>query len=313
MTFDKNMLIPKEDMISKKEVIYKEKISPFIGNFKELIKKADGKTEIRMKDIRDMFGGEEFKNKSDMTLYSRIKDILLENGIKVQLHHHYGANLIMTLVGDKSEIVNGTEAGRLRRENTAKNAGFLNWTYYRRRLKSYIHMRGAYTEDGNGKFYSVNIGRRFIVSILFPGCIINEKSIDRYSLDGYDWVTSDGLKVKHVICHLKHSVDKEGFERDSFQWGIYKNNVADIFVLTGWENGDDLELIKGWIFDKEEVVNGRKFWDRESFLISTHDRSINKYSKYEVDNDNLELIRNKILVDQKIEQEIIIIDDETIG
>lgn len=300
MVFDESVLIPKEDMLIKKEVIYREKTLPHIDVFKNLIKKGDGKTEIRMKDIRDMFGRDEFKNKSDMTLYSRIKEILLENGIKVQLHHHYGANLIMTFVSDESEIINGTEAGRLRRENTAKNAGFLNWAYYRRRLESYKKSRGVYTEDGNGKFFSVNIGRRFIANELFPGCIINEKSIDRYSLDGYDWVTSDGLKVKHIAVHLKHSADKEGFERNYFQWGIGKNNVADIFVLTGWGNGDDLELIKGWIFDKEEVVNGRKFWDRESFLISIHDRSINKYSRYEIDDDKLENIRRKIIDVQQI-------------
>ena len=312
MVFDENMLIPKEDVIVNQRLeLYRNKILPYIDVFKNSIEYGNGKTEIKIKDLKNLMG-EEFKDKEMTSFYSMIKTILIESGISVKLHHWYGANVILSFAKE-DEIRPSIEIVRERTLKTAKNAGFLNWTEYRRRLKSYIKARGAYTEDGNGKFYSVNIGRRFIVSILFPGCIINEKSIDRYSLDGYDWVTSDGLKVKHVICHLKHSVDKEGFERDSFQWGIYKNNVADIFVLTGWENGDDLELIKGWIFDKEEVVNGRKFWDRESFLISTHDRSINKYSKYEVDNDNLELIRNKILVDQKIEQEIIIIDDETIG
>jgi hypothetical protein len=300
MKLNENMLIKKEDMIDKKEVIYKEKTLPYIDLFENLIKKGGGKTEIRMKDIRNILGWEELKNKSDMTLYSRLKDILLENGIKIRLHHHYGANLVMAFVSDESEIINGTEVGRLRRENTAKNSGFLNWTEYRRRLKSHIDVHGVYAENGSGKFYSVNIGRQFIAPILFPGCVINEKSIDRYSLGGYDWTTNNGIKVKNIITHLKHSVDKEGFERDYFQWNIYENDVADIFVLTGWGNGDglelelELELIKGWIFDKEEIVNGRKFWKRMSFLISTHKRSILKYSKFEIDNDKLEVIKKKI-------------------
>jgi hypothetical protein len=323
MVFDEGMLIPKDDMIVKKEVIYdiesddtslvdrvgywlgfyRKKILPYIDTFRDLIEKGNGKTEIRMKDIRVMLG-DEFKNKSDMTIYSRLKDILLEFGIKVNLHHWYGANLIMTLVSDENEIISEIDSNRVRRKKSANNANYSHYPDYERNLPSRRKIYSLNMYDKEEKHFFVGIGRRYIAKELFPGCIINTKSLGgnhRGMVDRYDWTTSNGIKIKHVAGRLRHSVDNDGYERDYFQWGIYRNDKVDIFLLTGWGNVGDLNLMKAWIFDKKDIVNKREFWDRTSFLISTHDKSMSKYFKFEVGEDMLKKIREKLAAVNQIE------------
>jgi hypothetical protein len=194
---------------------------------------------------------------------------------------------------------------------TAKNAGYERYADYVRNTKNIKLRYKIDMYNKTSKKYFVDIGRKY-VSIIFPNAIINWKAMsNQHSVDegGYDWI-SEGIKVKHIASTLKHKTDtpkvwgREGLERDVFQWGIMKNDVADIFVLTGWGDSTNLDLMKAWIFNKGDIVNGREFWDRVSFLISTNDRSIDKYSKYEVDKATLDIIRNKILLDQEIEQEI---------
>ena len=309
MVFDESMLINKEDMIVKKEDtivkedaivnqkfdndIYRKKIIPHIEKFKNLIKDSgSGEIEIKIKDLKNLMGNE-FKDRNVNSFYSMLKLILIEGGVKVRLHHYYGANVIMSFASE-GEVVSSIEIVRRRMAKTAKNAGYENYADYLINTP-YHGSRWNITNKEDNRYFVV-IGKKFIASILFPGAIIDDHSyVNRYTeYSGYDWMTSDGLKVKHFGSRLKHRVEEGFLERDYFQWGINENDVPDIFVLTGWEKKSDPELLKGWIFDKNEVVNGRKFWDRESFLISTHDRSINKYSKYEIDDDKLENIRRKI-------------------
>ena len=310
MVLDENMLIKKEDMVTKKggvkikedvkvedkrDRLYLMKIGPLKERLISLIKESsNGEVELKIKDIKNMMG-DEFKDRNVTSFYSMIKLILIESGIKVQLHHHYGANLVMTFASE-SEIRPSIEITRERMRKTAKNAGYENYADYLINTP-YHGSRWNITNKEDNRFFVV-IGKKYIANELFPGATIDDHSyINRYTEhSGYDWMTSDGIKVKHFGSRIRCSVDEEGFERNYFQWGIGKNNRADIFILTGWGNGDglELELIKGWIVDKKEVVNGREFWDRVSFLISTHKRSIDKYSKFEIDNDKLEVIRKTI-------------------
>ena len=293
-------LIPKEDVIKDHTFVadpdYRKKILSHIEEFKRLIGEGNGKTEVKMRDIRNILGYEEYKNRSDNNLYLKMRDVLLEFGIKVQLHHNYGANLILTLVSDDSEIIKESEAVRIRNEKVAKKYGFSSWGEYILNRPSYRITRTTdmrFNEEN--KFHFTYIGKKYIAQELFPGAVINNRSTGcRFNLQGgYDW-TIGSLKVKHAACHIRHTTDKNGFERDYFQWGIGKNEEVGVFLLTGWGSVGSLDLMKAWIIDAKEVVNGRQFWDRTSFLISTHDRSINKYCKFEVDEVRLEKIRESL-------------------
>jgi uncharacterized protein (UPF0332 family) len=314
-------LIEKEDVIEVKENgagyvgIYRDRILLHVERFKSLIKDSDsGEIEVKIKDIKNLMG-EEFKDRNVNSFYMMLKTILIEKGINIKLHHHYGANLVMSFAKE-NEIRPSIEIVRERLLKSAKNAGYDRYADYvrDRQIKSKIHNKTMYDKDS--KKYFVDIGRKY-VSIIFPNAVINWNSIaNQHSEDkgGYDW-TSNGIKIKHIAGTLRHSVLKshsmgaEDFERDFFQWGINYNDRTDAFILTAWDDSKNLELMKAWYIKKGEVVNGKEFWDRSSFLISTHDRSIAKYSKYEVDDSKLDLIRNKILLDQEIYNDVDVVEN----
>jgi hypothetical protein len=314
MVLDESLLVKKEDLSKEYtcDRLYLKRLDPLIEKFRSLIKdSSNGEVEFKIKDIKNMMG-DEFKDRDVTSFYSMLKTILIESGIKVRLHHWYGANVILSFAKD-GEVRPYIELVRERQLKTAKNAGYESYRDYirntqaqrRNRMRSNITMH-----DKDSKHYFVDIGRKYIVPVLFPGAIINEFALtNQYSEEkgGYDWI-SNGLKWKHQASTLRHKVD-EDCERLIFQWGIKNNNRADVFILTAWDNIENLGLIKAWIFDAHEIVNNKEFWNRESFLISTNKRSMDKYSKYEVDDERLDLIRNKILYDQ----EITIIDDEKIN
>lgn len=308
-------LVEKEDVKiegqRKCDRIYLRKIDPHIERFKALIKNSgSGKIEVKIKDLKNLMG-EEFKDRNINSFYSMLKIILIEHGINVKLHHHYGANVILSFASEE-EIRPSIDIVRERLMKTAKNAGYTRYADYVRNNQAQRRRSKTNMYDKEDKKYFVDIGRKY-VSIIFPDAIINwEAMANQHTVDkgGYDWI-SNGLKVKHISCTLRHRVDeskvhgREGFERDIFQWGINNNNRADIFVLTGWDNSESLDLMKAWIIAAHEIVNNKEFWNRTSFLISTHDRSIKKYSQYEVDEDRLDLIRNKILQDQHSDVSIV--------
>jgi hypothetical protein len=299
-----------DDVRESRVNIYRRGVLPFISEFKKLIEKGDGEIIVKIRDIRNMLGWEKFGKRDDNVIYYRLRTILLEYGIKVKLYHHYGANLVMELVSDESEIISEVEITRMRQDKVAKKSGFSNWGEYTKNQPYYRKIRPMSMYDKDCKKYFIHIGKRFIIE-LFPGAIANERvGGNQYTEYGkYDWVTSNGLKVKHVASTLRRRTDKEGFEREYFQWGIFNTNIADIFVLTGWGDSTNLDLMKAWIISKGEIVNGREFWDRKSFVISTHDRSIDKYCKYEIDDSILEEIRENI---EKENNLIVVSEDYTV-
>ena len=300
-------LIPKEDVIKDHTFVadpdYRKKILSHIEEFKRLIGGGNGKTEVKMRDIRNILGYEEYKNRSDNNLYLKMRDILLEFGIKTQMYHHFGCNLLLTFVNDESEIIKESEAVRIRNKNVAKKYGFSSWGEYILDRPSYRVTRTTdmrFNEEN--KFHMTYIGKKYIANELFPGAVINKRSTGcRFNLQGgYDWEVN-GIRVKHAASHIRHTTDGNGFERDFFQWGIGKNEEADAFLLTGWGNVGTLDLMKAWIIDAKEIVNSREFWVRTSFLISTSDKSISKYSKFEVDEIRLEKVRDKLVTVSQIE------------
>ncbi|MBZ5529612.1 MAG: hypothetical protein LAN71_17155 [Acidobacteriia bacterium] len=312
MSLDESLLIKKEDVI-KEDISYNRgcgtylrKLSPHIERFKALIKgSSSGEIEVKIRDLKSLMG-EEFKDVVVNSFYSRVKDILLEFGIKVKLHHHYGANLILSLASE-GEIRPSIDAGRERILKTAKNAGYDGTAEYFRdapseRKRHLTDMR----YDKENKFYLVYIGKKYIAPILYPGAIINKHSLgSRLTVSGYDWEASIiGLKIKHIGSHLQHGI-VDDYERNFFQWSIGNNEIADVFLLTGWGNVEEVGegregrggkggLIKAWVFNKGDIINNREFWDRVSFLISTHKRSLKKYSEYEVSKEKLEKIRERL-------------------
>ena len=178
--------------------LYSKKITPHIERFKSLIENSGtGEIEVKIKDIKNLMG-EEFKDRNINSFYTMLKLILIENGIKVKLHHHYGANVILSFAPEE-EIRPSIDIVRERMLKTAKNAGYTRYADYIRchQLQIGRYKRNMYNKED--KKYFVDIGRKYI-SIIFPDAIINwEAMANQHTVEkgGYDWI-SNGLKIKHV-------------------------------------------------------------------------------------------------------------------
>lgn len=281
--------------------VFRPAILPFIEHFKKLIEesekekgKGNGKIEIRMRNIRDMMGYEFKGDKhNDNTLYYRLKDTLLEFGVKVQLHHHFGANLIMSFANE-NEIISAKDAMRLRHEKTALRAGYLNIASYQRNKRSYRAKWGKMEESPNCSLYFGNWIEKVFVSKMFPDAEYNTNILGSAADSGWDFKCKDGTRIKHIASCLRTGVGGDGYIKEYWGWNIDENYDADVFVLTGWKDRKSLELLHAWIMKKLDIVNCREFWNRKSFAINNHKWSLNKYSKFEIKGERLEILRRSI-------------------
>lgn len=84
-------------------------------------------------------------------------------------------------------------------------------------------------------------------------------------------------------------------------FGIRWNNKAKKFILSGWDNRDDLNPLVAWEFDKDDLVRkgyGKnaqkvKFWKRDVFQVTYTSEGIEQFEDHQIDIDWLEeLCRN---------------------
>lgn len=89
-------------------------------------------------------------------------------------------------------------------------------------------------------------------------------------------------------------------------FGIRWNNKAKKFILSGWNNRNDLNLLIAWEFGKDDLVrkgygkNAPKveFWKRDKFVVTYTPEGIEQFEDYQIDIDWLEeLCRDKDVYD----------------
>jgi hypothetical protein len=76
-----------------------------------------------------------------------------------------------------------------------------------------------------------------------------------------------------------------------FEIGL--NNIADIFILTGWDNRENLNPMYGWKFKKNDLVrkgNGTspfkvEFWKRQSIMIIYSTKGLENYKNFQINLD----------------------------
>lgn len=255
--------------------------------------KGNGKIDVRVRYIRDNILREQLKNKPDKVIYSIIKDIVLEYGIDVKMRHHYGCILTMRKMND-NELKDKLKVMNKRKE---RHAEYCDKWYHDPDKGD----RMMIDEDIYCPRYLGEIIEDKLLNIL------TESGLDIVSVDRWagsterkpvDWIYKTKgrakggtkLKIKQISSCIVLKNDGRGWEGEVFQWSIKYNRDVDLFVLTGWKDRESLDYpIYMWIIGKDEIVNDRKFCNRDTFMISTNRRSLYKYSKYEIklsgDND----------------------------
>ncbi len=95
---------------------------------------------------------------------------------------------------------------------------------------------------------------------------------------GFDWICKKGEKMDHKGSCLTYFEDVTPI----WVYGIGYNNIADWFILSAWDNRESLNPLHIWIFHKNDIVRGRKFWRRDSFSITNTPEKLKEFEKYEV-------------------------------
>lgn len=134
------------------------------------------------------------------------------------------------------------------------------------------------------------VTERYLLTI-FSDIVRVEKSKNCSIAIPIDWIyhiDQKEVKIKQISSSVRIRIncDGKGYDRSYFQWGIRRNDVPDIFILSGWYSVEKLYYV--WVIGSREIVNGREFWNRETFAISNHIFSLNKYSKFLITKDGLE-------------------------
>ena len=63
---------------------------------------------------------------------------------------------------------------------------------------------------------------------------------------------------------------------------IRYNNIADYFILVGFDNREDLDILYIWMFHKDQIIRDNKFWKRDGFAITNNDKGLKKFKNYEI-------------------------------
>ena len=262
---------------------YRNRLSGHIEDFKNMIRNGGGQVEIKLKYIRKILGEGygTYEDKSDDAIYFRLKNLLLEYGISVRLHHHYGANLIMSFI-DISNI-DIIEMQRMRYLKSARRAGFLTNAQYKRYGQPGYRSKlkfGTMEEAIETSMYLGSYIKKEFISKIFPGAMSNPVPLGPYSTRSYDWVCKrvvksgkeneekEDIKIKCLASTIRTRDEldvswKDGSIKErirkEFHWNISENKESDVFVLTGWKDRKSLELLKCWVIGKNDIINDRKF------------------------------------------------------
>ena len=99
---------------------------------------------------------------------------------------------------------------------------------------------------------------------------------------GFDWECSNGEKIDHKGTCLS-------FNR-RWVFRIVYNNVASRFILSAWENVECSKPTHVWIFQRDQIVRGKRFFRRGTFIVPNDPGSLKELEKYEV-TDNIEKLK----------------------
>jgi hypothetical protein len=297
----KDQYYDKDDGIKhryKVSSLYKEAILGYVEKWKSEIEKSpDGQITVRIRHIRDNILGKGFENKNDFNIYSRLRLIVLEYGIRVVLKHHYGANLLMFLAKEE-DIMSDKERTRISCEQTAIRTGYLTYGDYSKNRKSNRDKHVACDVDLNCTRYLGTFVEEKLMKI-FDGA---SKNPIRGLGSGYwDWKCNNDMLIKYVAASLCYRIKIDNlsgkeYEWKGFHWAILRNDAPDFFLLVGYgESREDLDIENAWLVPCSDIIRTKKFWDRESFTIRCDKKKqLLEMKKYEVGKDRLEKMREII-------------------
>lgn len=176
---------------------------------------------------------------------------------------------------------NTTDIIREQNDKTAKNANCKNWNEYQKEL---MYDKGIHSPLSDNKdcsyYFGLFIAQNYIIKTF-------EDPIEMPPNNpGFDWICKNGKKIDHkarCLCNVGNCI--------GWKFEIKYNNIADYFILSAWDNRDSLNPLRVWIFHKDDIIRGKKFWKREFIWITNTPKSLIEFKKYEF-SDRLEKLKD---------------------
>src|SRR3990167_1732522 len=190
----------------------------------------------------------------------------------------------------EGKIVNSTDIHRDINNRTLKNAKFKNRKEYvdfcaRRRgyenraecVKEWQWNRGTHSPMSDNEDCSsylgiyiteIKIGRK-LLPILF-GAIEKEMPANN---PGFEFIVKGGYKIQFKARTLKNT--------NKWSFRIDYNNIADYFILVAFNDRENLDIIHIWVIKKDDIIRGKKFFDRETISITNCCKKLLEFQKYD--------------------------------
>lgn len=155
----------------------------------------------------------------------------------------------------------------------AQDAGFSD---YAERMREYTYKTGKnlpreVNDDCSlwfGEFISQNyVMKTFEDSIKIPS-----------NNPGFDWICKKGQKIDHKGACLKYYP----WQSPHWSFHIRHNKISDYFILSAWDDKDNLNPLHVWMFHKNDKVRGRKFCEFEEFVVTNTPEKLKELEKWEV-------------------------------
>lgn len=110
-----------------------------------------------------------------------------------------------------------------------------------------------------------------------------------YGNSGYNWICKNGLKIDHKASCLIRKREVIGEFKTWLGWvgwtfAIKHNNIADIFILSGWDNRDSMTPLFVWALRSHDIIRGKEFWERQSLSVSFSSKGLGEFRFYQIDN-----------------------------
>lgn len=205
-----------------------------------------------------------------------LKDEQITNYYR-ELEDNYGKEFVKWAIKNRNIIEKkiislGCKSEKEYRDKMAQINGFKNDTE-RRKVNSWNN--GVYfplqESEGCPKYFGEYIAENYIIKTFkdaIPAPINNP---------GFDWTCNKGLKIQCMSRCLSHNGNWSGWI-----YAIAYNNIADYFLISAWDNRTDLKPLHIWIFNKNDIVRGEKFWRRTGLSITNKPYKLIELCDYEV-------------------------------
>lgn len=275
---------------------YERAINPHIDWILEQIKKSkDGYIIMKISDVKKTMGIV-FCEKSDVSIYMTLRHVLFKKGIFVGHRKHKDGSqmLMMRKTIDSDYIDDILYARRKLRQQSAENAGFETFADMIRDSPSQLIVKKGTMEEDIfcSQYLGKYIEEKYVMK-LFPNAVpfkIEYKENEKYgSRKTYDWICSNGLKIKHIAaCSCISNSRVSGIDKSPipyWQYHINYNDDADVFMLTAWDSRESLEPKYVWVINGKEKIltqaSYKPFCERASWTVYATRKGIARMDKYE--------------------------------